>query len=190
MFGQAVAETLFGDYNPGGKLTMTFPKTVGQIEFNFPYKPASQADQPKSGANGYGDSQINGALYPFGYGLSYTTFEFSNLLVTPEKQNKQGEIQVSVDVKNTGDRKGDEVVQLYLKDLVSSVITYDYQLRGFERVTLVPGEIKTVKFTLKPDDLALLDKNMKWTVEPGIFEVMIGNSSVDIKLKKEFGILN
>jgi len=188
-FGQAVAETLFGDNNPGGKLTMTFPKTVGQIEFNFPYKPASQADQPKSGANGYGDSQVNGALYPFGYGLSYTTFAFSNLKVTPEKQNNQGEIQVSVDVTNTGKRKGDEVVQLYLKDLVSSVINYSFQLRGFERVTLNPSEVKTVKFILKPDDLALLDKNMKFVVEPGKFEVMIGNSSVDIKLKKEFEIV-
>lgn len=189
-FGQAVAETLFGDNNPGGKLTMTFPKTVGQIEFNFPYKPSSQADQPKNGANGYGDSQVNGALYPFGYGLSYTTFAFSNLKVTPEKQCNQGEIQVSVDVTNTGKRKGDEVVQLYLKDLVSSVINYSFQLRGFERVTLNPSEMKTVKFILKPDDLAILDKNMKFVVEPGRFEVMIGNSSVDIKLKKEFEIVN
>jgi beta-glucosidase len=190
MFGQAVAETLFGDNNPGGKLTMTFPKTVGQIEFNFPYKPASQADQPKSGANGYGDSQINGALYPFGFGLSYTSFEFSNLKVIPEIHNNQGEIQVFVDVRNSGDRKGDEVVQLYLKDLVSSVINYDYQLRGFERITLNPGETKTLKFILRPDDLALLDKNMKWTVEPGKFEVMIGNSSIDIKLKSEFEIIH
>jgi len=189
-FGQAVAETLFGDNNPGGKLTMTFPKTVGQIEFNFPYKPSSQADQPKSGANGYGDSQVNGALYPFGYGLSYTTFAFSNLIVTPEKQSNQGEIQVSVDVTNTGNRKGDEVVQLYLKDLVSSVINYSYQLRGFERVTLNPSEMKTVKFILKPDDLSILDKNMKYVVEPGKFEVMIGNSSVDIKLRKGFEIVN
>lgn len=188
-FGQALAETIFGEYNPGGKLPMTFPKTVGQIEFNFPFKPASQADQPKKGANGYGDTQINGALYPFGFGLSYTTFEYSNLQVTPEKQNNQGDIKVSVDVKNTGSRKGDEVVQLYLKDLVSSVITYDYDLRGFERITLQPGETKTVTFTLHPDDLALLDKNMNWTVEPGKFQVMVGSSSVDLRLKKEFEIV-
>lgn len=122
--------------------------------------------------------------------MSYTSFEFSNLKVTPEKQNNQGEIQVSVDVKNTGDRKGDEVVQLYLKDLVSSVITYDYQLRNFERVTLNSGETKTVNFTLKLNDLAILDKNMKWTVESGKFEVMIGNSSVNIKLRKGFEIVN
>lgn len=189
VFGQALAETIFGDYNPGGKLTMTFPKTVGQIEFNFPYKPSSQADQPKSGANGYGDTQINGALYPFGFGLSYTTFEYSNLQVTPEKQNTQGDIQIKVDVKNTGTRKGDEVVQLYLKDFVSSVITYDYVLRGFERITLQPGETRSVSFTLHPNDMAILDKNMNFTVEPGKFQIMVGSSSTDIRLKKEFEIL-
>jgi beta-glucosidase len=122
MVGQALAETIFGDYNPGGKLPVTFPKTVGQIEFNFPFKPASQADEPKKG-DGYAQAQVNGALYPFGFGLSYTTFQFDNLKITPEKQYPQGDISVTVDVKNTGSRKGDEVVQLYLKDMVSSVIT-------------------------------------------------------------------
>jgi beta-glucosidase len=190
LFGQAVAETIFGDYNPGGKLTMTFPKTVGQIEFNFPFKPSSQADQPKKGANGYGNTQINGPLYPFGYGLSYTTFEYSNLQVSPEKQHNRGDITVRVDVKNTGSRKGDEVVQLYLKDMVSSVITYDYVLRGFERVPLEPGETKTVTFTLHEDDMAILDKNMNYLVEPGKFQVMVGSSSTDLRLKKEFEIVN
>ncbi|WCT14511.1 glycoside hydrolase family 3 N-terminal domain-containing protein [Mucilaginibacter jinjuensis] len=184
--GKVIAETLFGDYNPGGKLPITFPKTVGQIELNFPFKPASQASQPTSGPNGYGKTSVNGPLYPFGYGLSYTTFEYKNLVVTPDKANNQADINVSVDVTNTGKRKGDEVVQLYLKDKVSSVTTYEFDLRGFERVKLAPGETKTVKFTLHPDDLALLDKNMNWTVEPGAFEVMIGSSSEDIKLKKEF----
>jgi beta-glucosidase len=109
-------------------------------------------------------------------------------VVTPDKANNQADINVSVDVTNTGKFKGDEVVQLYLKDKVSSVTTYEFDLRGFERVKLAPGETKTVKFTLHPDDLALLDKNMNWTVEPGAFEVMIGSSSEDIKLKKEFVI--
>jgi beta-glucosidase len=95
---------------------------------------------------------------------------------------------VAVDVTNTGARKGDDVVQLYLKDVLSSVTTYDSQLRGFERVALEPGEKKTVKFVLRPDDLALIDKNMNWTVEPGEFEVRIGSSSTDIKLKKSFTI--
>ncbi|WP_228099158.1 glycoside hydrolase family 3 N-terminal domain-containing protein [Pedobacter sp. MC2016-24] len=187
--GKVVAETLFGDNNPGGKLTMTYPKSIGQIELNFPFKPGSQAGQGKNDdPNGNGKTRVLGALYPFGYGLSYTTFEFSNLQVNPTEINAQADIQISVDVKNTGSRKGDEVVQLYLKDLVSSVTVYESVLRGFERVKLAAGETKTVRFTLHPDDLALLDKNMNWTVEPGKFEVMIGNSSEDIKLKKEFTV--
>lgn len=184
--GRVIAETLFGDNNPGGRLPITFPKTTGQIEFNFPFKPASQASQ--GGENSWGKTSVNGALYPYGYGLSYTKFEYSNLQVSPEKENSQGDIQVSVDVTNTGSRKGEDVVQLYLKDEVSSVTTYEYDLRGFERVNLAPGEKKTLQFTLHPDDLALLDKNMNWTVEPGKFMVMIGSSSVDIKLKKEFEV--
>jgi beta-glucosidase len=184
--GQVIAETLFGDNNPGGKLPITFPKTTGQIEFNFPFKPNSQAGQ--GGKNSWGHTSVNGALYPFGYGLSYTKFEYSNLQVSPEKGHSQGDVTVTVDVTNTGQRKGDDVVQLYLKDDVSSVTTYEYDLRGFERVSLNPGEKKTVTFTLHPDDLALLDKNMNWTVEPGTFQVWIGSSSMDIKLKKGFAV--
>jgi beta-glucosidase len=184
--GKVIAETLFGDNNPGGKLSITFPKTTGQIEFNFPFKPASQAGQ--GGANSWGKTSVNGALYPFGYGLSYTTFDFGNLQVSPEKEHQQGDIKVTVEVTNTGKVKGDEVVQLYLKQEISSVTTYDYDLRGFARVSLNPGEKKTEEFTLHPDDLAILDKNMNWTVEPGKFQVMIGNSSEDIKLKKEFEV--
>lgn len=187
--GKAIAETLFGNYNPGGKLSVTFPKTVGQIELNFPFKPSSQAGQPGDGPNGYGKTAVIDALYPFGYGLSYTTFDYSNLIINPNEQKTKSDISVSVDIKNTGKRKGDEIVQLYIKDEISSVTTYDTQLRGFERVSLMPGETKTVKFTLKPSDLELLDKDMKWTVEPGAFKVMIGSSSENIKLKGEF-ILN
>ena len=182
--GKVIAETLFGDNNPGGKLPITFPKTVGQIEFNFPFKPGSQA--PQGGPNSWGKTSVNGALYPFGYGLSYTTFEYSNLQVSPQSENAQGDIDVTVDVTNTGQRKGDDVVELYLKQEISSVTTYEYDLRGFERVPLNPGEKKTVHFTLHPDDLAILDKNMNWTVEPGKFMVMIGHSSEDLNLKKEF----
>lgn len=187
--GKVVAETLFGENNPGGKLTMTYPKSIGQIEYNFPFKPASQAGQSKNeDPNGYGKTMVLGSLYPFGFGLSYTTFEFSNLKLSTQKIRSQGEIEITVDLKNTGTRKGDEVVQLYLKDVVSSVTTYETVLRGFERVGLAPGETKTVKFTLAPDDLMLLDKNMKWTVEPGKFEILIGNSSESIKLKQEFEV--
>jgi len=180
--GQAIAETLFGDNNPGGKLTITFPKTTGEIEWNFPYKPGSQPSRPDN------HTSVFGPLYPFGYGLSYTTFEYSNLTITPEQQHPQGDITVSVDVTNTGNRKGDEIVQLYIHQDVSSVTIYEEQLRGFERITLAPGEKKTITFTLHPDDLSLLDKNMIWRVEPGKFEVRIGSSSADIKLKKEFTI--
>ena len=186
--GKAIAEALFGDYNPGGKLSITFPKTTGQIELNFPFKPGSQANQPSSGPNGYGKTRVNGPLYPFGYGLSYTTFQYSNLKVTPKEQASQGTIHISVDITNTGKVKGDEVVQLYLKDMVSSVTTYETQLRGFERITLQPGETKTVPFTLRPDDLALWDRNMNFVVEPGDFQVLVGSSSTDIRLKETFTI--
>jgi len=180
--GQAIAETLFGDNNPGGKLTITFPKTTGEIEWNFPYKPGSQPSRPDN------HTSVFGPLYPFGYGLSYTTFEYSNLTITPETQHPHGDITVSVDITNTGNRKGDEIAQLYIHQDVSSVTIYEEQLRGFERITLAPGEKKTIIFTLHPDDLSLLDKNMIWRVEPGKFEVRIGSSSADIKLKKEFTI--
>ncbi|RKR79941.1 beta-glucosidase [Mucilaginibacter gracilis] len=188
--GRVVAETLFGDNDPGGRLTVTFPKTVGQIEYNFPFKPASQAGQASSGNNGYGKSSVNGALYPFGFGLSYTEFAYSDLEVDAEIIKPNADIHISVQIKNIGKRKGDEVVQLYLKDVVSSVTTYDYDLRGFERTSLEPGETRTLKFTLHPDDLALLDKNMNWTVEPGKFRVMVGGSSTDLRLSKEFTVIN
>lgn len=184
--GTAIAETLFGDYNPGGKLPVTFPKSVGQIELNFPFKPGSHAGQPGDGPNGFGKTNVYGALYPFGFGLSYTTFEYSNLKVSPEKQNGKQPIEVSVDVQNNGKFNGDEVVQLYFKDLVSSVTVYETQLRGFERVSLAIGEKKTIKFSLRPKDIALLDKNMNQIVEPGVFEILIGSSSEDIRLKKKF----
>ena len=184
--GTAIAETLFGDYNPGGKLPVTFPKSVGQIELNFPFKPGSHAGQPGDGPNGFGKTNVYGVLYPFGFGLSYTTFAYTNLVVTPEKQNATGNIAVSVNITNSGKYKGDEVVQLYLKDEVSSVTVYETQLRGFERITLNAGETKTVKFILRPDDLKLLDKKMKWVVEAGTFEVLIGSSSEDIRVKKIF----
>jgi beta-glucosidase len=183
--GQAIAETLFGDNNPGGKLSITFPKTTGQIEWNFPYKPGSQ---PTGVAKRENRTSVFGPLYPFGHGLSYTSFAYSNLVISPSEQKVQGDIAVSVDITNTGSRKGDEVVQLYVNDAVSSVTVYEQQLRGFERLSLAPGEKKTISFTLHPDDLSLLDKNMVWRVEPGKFQIGIGSSSADIRLKGEFSI--
>jgi beta-glucosidase len=178
--GTAIAEVLFGDYNPGGKLTVTFPKTVGQIPFNFPTKPNAQWENEKS--------RVNGALYYFGHGLSYTSFAYNNLQITPLRQTISGSIRISIDVKNTGTRAGTDVVQLYTRDVVSSVTTYEKNLRGFERVELRPGETKSVTFTLSTPDLALWDRNMRFIVEPGTFRVMIGSSSEDIRLKGDFEI--
>ncbi|MFD2832631.1 glycoside hydrolase family 3 N-terminal domain-containing protein [Gramella sp. AN32] len=186
--GEVIAETLFGDYNPGGKLSVTFPKTVGQIPLNFPYKPGSQAGQPGQGPNGSGKTRVLGALYPFGYGLSYTTFEYSDLVVDQKTKHSQSDIEISFKVKNTGKVTGDEVVQLYLRDEVSSVTTYESQLRGFERVQLEPNESKTIHMILQPKDLEILDKHMNWTVEPGIFKILIGSSSEDIRLKDSIEI--
>ncbi|NDV80473.1 glycoside hydrolase family 3 N-terminal domain-containing protein [Bacteroides sp. 51] len=183
--GKAIAGTLFGEYNPGGKLSVTFPKTLGQIELNFPFKPGSHAGQPGDGPNGYGKTAVVGSLYPFGYGLSYTTFEYKNLRITPPKQGINGQINISFDITNTGTRAGDEVVQLYVRDPLSTVISYDSQLRGFERVALKPGETKAIHFTLLPEDLEMLDRDMHWIVEPGLFEILIGSSSEDIRLHGE-----
>jgi beta-glucosidase len=183
MGGKVIAETLFGDYNPGGKLSVTFPKSIGQIQLNFPFMRGSHGGQPDSGPNGHGNTRVQGALYPFGFGLSYTTFEYKNFSVEPSA-NDNGTFEISVDIINTGTVKGNEIAQLYIRDMVSSVITYDSQLRGFQRVTLKPGETKNIAFTLKPEDFQLLDNNMNWVVEPGTFEIRIGKSSEDIKFSK------
>ena len=179
--GIAIADVLFGDYNPGGKLTVTFPKTVGQIPFNFPAKPASQVDGGKNPGPDGNMSRINGALYPFGYGLSYTTFEYSDIQISPKVITPNETATVNLKVTNTGGVAGDEVVQLYTRDVLSSVTTYEKNLAGFERVHLQPGETKEVKFTIDKKHLELLDADMKWVVEPGEFVVMAGASSEDIR---------
>ncbi len=185
--GRAVADVLFGVTNPGGKLPITFPRSVGQIPYNVPYKPGSQAGQPDwSGRK----TRVQGALYPFGHGLSYTTFAYDDLRVTPDSQRAGGTVSVSFDVTNTGGRPGDEIPQVYLRDVVSSVTTYHRRLRGFERLSLDPGETQTVTMTLGPDDLRLLDRNMNWAVGEGRFEVRVGRSSRDIRLQSAFQITN
>ena len=180
--GKAVADVLFGDYNPGGKLTVTFPKTVGHIPFNFPCKPSSQIDGGKNpGLNG-NMSRVNGALYPFGFGLSYTTFEYSDLKISPAIITPNQKTYVTCKVTNTGKRAGDEVVQLYVRDVLSSVTTYEKNLAGFERVHLKPGETKEITFPIDRKALELLNADMHWVVEPGEFTLMIGASSTDIRL--------
>ena len=180
--GTALADILFGDYNPGGKLTVTFPKSVGQIPFNFPCKPSSQVDGGQNMGPDGNMTRVNGALYPFGYGLSYTTFEYSDLEISPKVITPNERVQVSLKVTNTGKRAGDEVVQLYTRDVISSVTTYEKNLAGFERIHLRPGETQTVTFTLDRKHLELLNADMKWVVEPGEFSIMAGASSEDIRL--------
>lgn len=177
--GAALADVLFGDYNPSGRLAITFPKSVGQIPYNFPAHPASQ--QRDGG-------QVSGALFPFGHGLSYTKFGYANLKISPERAGIGAAIEVSCDVSNLGARAGEEVVQLYLRDDYSSVITFEKVLRGFARVALAPSEKKSVRFTLTPEHLALYDRQQQWTVEPGRFTAMIGASSEDIRLRGHFTI--
>ena len=177
--GDAIAQVLFGDYNPGGKLAVTFPRSVGQIPFAFPFKPGSDSK---------GFVRVTGSLYPFGYGLSYTTFVYRDLEIDNPVIGIQGSVKLSCKVKNTGKVAGDEVVQLYLRDEVSSVTTYVKVLRGFERVHLQPGEEKEVSFILTPQELGLWNKDNYFVVEPGTFSVMIGSSSEDIRLQGIFNI--
>jgi len=179
--GNAIADVLFGDYNPGGKLPITFPQFVGQVPLYY---------NPKPTGRGYNYTDMSGKpLFPFGHGLSYTKFEYSNLQISPKEVTPAGKVQVSVDIQNVGDRKGDEVVQLYLHDVVASVTRPLKELKGFKRITLEPKEKKTVTFVLTREQLSFLDQKMKSVVEPGAFEVMIGSSSEDIRLKSSFEVV-
>jgi beta-glucosidase len=166
--GTAVAEVLFGDVNPGGKLPITFPRSVGQLPAYYYQKP--------SGKRGYLFASKE-PLFPFGHGLSYTTFEYSDLAVTPAQIGVGAEASVSVTVSNTGPVAGDEVVQMYIRDQVSSLTRPVMELKGFQRITLEPGETRKVTFPITPDQLAFLDARMERVVEPGLFDVMVGTSS-------------
>ncbi len=178
--GTALADVLFGDYNPSGRLPITFPKSVGQVPFNFPAHPASQERD---------GGQVSGALYPFGHGLSYTTFTYSNLRVSPVRGAAGSTFTVSCDVTNSGPRAGEDVVQLYLRDDFTSVITFDQQLRGFKRVKLAPGETKRVEFELRPEHLMLYSRDGQWAIEPGRFTVSVGASSTDLRQQATFVVV-
>lgn len=173
--GQAIADVLFGKYNPAGRLPVPFPKHVGQIPLSFPMK-------PNADAHGDTDANVSGFLYPFGFGLSYTAFSYSDLKINADDFKTAGVIKVDFKLTNTGKVKGDEVAQLYFQDEISSVTTYVKNLRGFQRITLKPGETKSVAMTLTAHDLSLLDQKMQRVVEPGWFKIMIGASSEDIRL--------
>jgi beta-glucosidase len=177
--GRAVAEVLFGNYNPAGRLPITFPKTVGQLPIYYNQKP--------SAIHRY-VSEDQDPLYPFGHGLSYTKFEYENLQLSPSQITPDEEIRVSVEVRNIGDYDGEEVVQLYINDVYSSVTTPLKTLKGFERIKLKKGEKTTVVFTLTPEELTLWNAEMEELVESGEFEVMIGGNSRDL-LRSKFTVV-
>jgi len=185
--GQAIAETLFGDYNPGGKLPITFPKHAGQTPLAFPHRNGAWGGQSKGhDPNGWGRSRVLGPLYPLGHGLSYTSFEYKNLKVDPATPTADDIITITCEVTNTGKRDGDNVVQLYLKDVVGTVAPFDKVLRGFERVPVKAGETQTVTFKIDPKrDLKTMGPGHKWIVEPGTFEVMIAESSAEEAIKQK-----
>ncbi|WXG42383.1 MAG: glycoside hydrolase family 3 N-terminal domain-containing protein [Candidatus Freyarchaeum deiterrae] len=177
--GTAIADVLFGDYNPGGKLPISIPRSVGQIpaRYNYKTRPFREIHPP-----------AYAPLYEFGHGLSYTRFEYSDLEVSPKKVGVEGRVNVSVTVRNAGEKAGDEVVQLYVNDVCSSRVTPIKELKGFERLCLKPDESKRLTFTLNIEDLAVYRDKGRFAVEPGLFKVMIGASSENIKLEDDFNV--
>jgi beta-glucosidase len=183
--GNAAADVLFGDYNPGGRLPMSFPEKEGQI-------PVYYAHKPSGGRSSQWEDYVDGSskpLFAFGYGLSYTTFEYSDLSITPEKISPDGEVTVEVDVKNTGKTAGDEVVQLYINDIIATIPRPVKELKAFKRISLQPDETKTVEMQVKAESLSFYNLDMKRIVEPGMFKVMIGSSSDNILLEGEFEVI-
>ncbi len=175
--GSALGDVLFGDYNPAGRLPITWPIFEGQLPLVYNHKPTGRGDD-------YVD--LTGQpLFPFGFGLSYTTFEYSGLVLSKTTIGATDSVIARFKVKNTGRIAGDEVVQLYIKDLLASIARPVIQLEGFQRVTLKPGEVKEMSFAIGPDQLRMLDKDMNWMVEPGTFRVLIGSSSKDIRLRSD-----
>ena len=173
--GTAVAEALFGQYNPGGKLPITFPLSVAQCPIYYNYKPSGR---------GYGYVNMSGEpMYEFGYGLSYTDFEYRDLKLSSSEINSDDSVKVSLQVKNIGKYKGDEVVQLYIHDKVASVTRPVKELKAFKRISLDTGETKKVIFDLTPESFKMWDRNLNYVVEPGEFDLMVGSSSKDIRVK-------
>ena len=173
--GHAVAEVLFGVANPGGKLPISIPRSVGQLPIFYNYKPSARRGFLWDDAK---------PLFPFGFGLSYTTFELKNVRVAKKKIRGVDSTKVLVDVTNTGQRAGTEVVQMYIRDCVSSVTRPVKELKGFQKVELQPGETQTVALDITPESLAFYDVNLKYVVEPGEFEIMVGTSSRAADLQK------
>ncbi len=178
--GNAIANVIFGDYNPGGKLPITFPRYTGQLPLYYNYRPSIRSLD-------YVEVRGRQPLFPFAYGLSYTTFQYSNLRVVPQKLSAGGEIKVSVEVENTGKYEGDEVVQLYIKDMFSKFVRPLCELKRFKRIHLGVGEKREVEFVLREEDLSFLDENLEPIVEPGKFEVLVGGNS-EVGLRESFEV--
>jgi len=186
--GNAIADVLFGDVNPGGHLPVTFPRSVGQEPLYYNHM---NTGRPPDANNKYTSKYLDvpwTPLFPFGYGLSYTQFQFSNLQLSSKSIRPDGRLTVSVEVTNTGRRTGDEVVQLYIRDVAASVTRPVKELKGFERITLRPGEKRRVEFTLTPQHLGFYNREMRFAVEPGEFKVFVGNSSDDERLQTSFEV--
>ena len=179
--GYAVADMLLGKVSPSGKLPITFPIHESQLPLTYNHMPT-----------GRGDDYYNltgQPLFPFGYGLSYTTFEYSDLTISKDTLTTKGVVKVEFTLKNTGKFEGAEVVQLYVKDLIASVSQPVISLKGFQKISLKPGESKKVTFTITPKDLQILNAQNKWVVEPGDFRIMIGSSSKDLRLKRNITVI-
>ena len=181
--GNAVADVIFGDYNPGGKLPATFPRAVGQVPINYNHKSTGRPPDPKNRFTSKYIDEDYRPLYPFGHGLSYTTFEYSDLHIEPVEVEPGDTVKISFTLANTGNREGDEVAQLYIRKPVASVTRPVKELKGFARVTLKPGEKRRVTFNMPTELLAFYNRQMKPVIEAGTYEVMVGSSSQDIRLK-------
>ncbi len=180
--GNAIADVLFGDYNPSGKLPMSFPRSVGQIPVYYSHLNTGRpynADNPNKYTSRYFD-EANGPLYPFGYGLSYTTFKVSDVKMSAPTLTRGGSVDASVEVTNTGKREGATVIQMYVQDVTASMSRPVKQLRGFKKVNLKPGETQTVSFPIDVDALKFWNQRMKYDAEPGKFNVFIGVDSARV----------
>jgi len=181
--GNAVADVLFGNYNPSGKITASFPRNVGQIPIYYNHlntgRPYHPGDSPKFKSD-YLDVP-NTPLYPFGYGLSYTTFSYSDIILSDKTLKAGGKITAAVNVTNTGTRKGKETVQMYTRQMVGSMARPVEELKGFQQITLEPGETKKVTFSISVEDLKFYNSDLKYAYEPGAFKVFIGTNSADVK---------
>ena len=191
--GLAISDVLFGDVNPSGKLTATFPMNVGQVPIFYNHKNTGRPLGNKEGKfqkfkSNYLDVR-NEPLYPFGYGLSYTTFDYSNLTLDKSSINLDGEISASIDVTNSGDYDGKEVVQLYIRDVVGSVTRPVKELKGFEKIMIKKGETKTISFKISVEDLKFYNSDLDFVAEPGKFQVFIGTDS-STETMKEFELTN